>query len=183
MEIYMKRKGRRPSGRAAQPVSGARSEHGITVLRFPQWMMYWLEFLVTKIFLSVGRKNLRHGSQSVLSVRKKFQTKTAFGLIRACLPEHLQNERVKLSDGPRHTHYTVMRFAFLDLLWEPLASQADIIRFQTTTASVHPPHSADPACLYCLIPALLCKAISKWQLFILFINSFWLIYSNLKAYG
>ena len=65
---------------------------------------YW------KYFSSLGKKTCdRTPSQSL---GKKFETKTAFGLISPCLPEHLQNERVKLSDGLRHTHYKVMRFPF-----------------------------------------------------------------------
>ena len=81
-------------------------------------LFYVLEiFLITgdissywKYFSSLGKKTCdRTPSQSL---GKKFETKTAFGLISPCLPEHLQNERVKLSDGLRHTHYKVMRFPF-----------------------------------------------------------------------
>ena len=71
---------------------------------FPVSLSYW------KYFSSLGKKTCdRTPSQSL---GKKFETKTAFGLISPCLPEHLQNERVKLSDGLRHTHYAVMRFPF-----------------------------------------------------------------------
>ena len=69
---------------------------------------------------------------------KKFKTKTAFGLISPCLPEHLQNERVKLSDGLRHTHYTVMRFPFCKSCGSPQSPHGDIIRFQTTTGRPSP---------------------------------------------
>ena len=102
--------------RAGRPGVGPGQTNGITVPWFPQWMMYWLEFLVTENISLLCKKKL--ATQLPVSPGKKFQTKTAFGLIRPCLPEHLQNERVKLSDGLHHTHYTVMRFAFLDVLWE-----------------------------------------------------------------
>ena len=110
----MKRKGRRPSlwlgltvpwtGAGPAPLSA------ITVISTLNDVLTGGVSSYGKYFSSLGKKTCdRTPSQSL---GKKFETKTAFGLISPCLPEHLQNERVKLSDGLRHTHYKVMRFPF-----------------------------------------------------------------------
>ena len=118
----MKRKGRRPglwlgltvpwTGAGPAPLSSITVISTLNDVLTGGVSSYGKYFqLYGKYFSSLGGKKTCDRTPSQ-SLGKKFETKTAFGLISPCLPEHLQNERVKLSDGLRHTHYTVMRFPF-----------------------------------------------------------------------